>query len=795
VNGAGNAIALLFAPLSDLASTGVRDRRRIRRSLLNAFPKIPEDPRSLRKHSGRITLKKFLITSALVGLLVGFGVIVSQGPAPTQPATPAEQTTQPATAAPATDAAAQVTTGTDAQTVAPAESPTDAQTPTTESAAAPAQPAAAPTTTPPASAKSLQARAPAGVTAIAEVGVVGSLDPAVAPYRLTFTRAGAGISEIIFADVWKTAEDRRAAQSSRSSNDPQRMPPESARFVLATSATIGTFTVPAFGALFAEIDGTRADLWGDVWAEVAPGRFVTEIADSDGRAVARVERAFVITPGGPSHELMLEQRVVNTSGAPMRARLVHYGPGDLPRDVSAPLDIRRFHFGYLYPERRDPSQSFVSANGQMLDRGSVSSQIAKGDFVIWPNASSTQGEFSLSWFGTTDRYFALAVRAPFAPPGRPSRALAAVESVQGVTNGAAGVDEQLLTSIWTPVVDIAPDSAASFDMGVYAGPLDPRILERVEPFLGLNMGELILYTMGGCCSWCTFAWLADALLWFLAFIHDYVVFDWGLAIIGLVVVVRLILHPVQKKSQIAMQRFSRAMTAMKPELDALQKKFKDDPARMQQEQMRLFRERGVSPAGCIGGMLPIFAQMPIWMALYAVLFFAFDLRQQPVFFGIFQQFGGWSFLADLSAQDNFFRFPKPIDLWLFSLSSINLLPILMGIVFYFQQKYMSPPITPNMSEEQIQQQKIMKWMMVIMFPIMTYIAPSGLTLYILTSTCIGIVESRIIKKQVDAMDLSAPPAKSGKKGFLARVYEQALERAAQQQKQGGRGAKPRGKGR
>jgi YidC/Oxa1 family membrane protein insertase len=298
--------------------------------------------------------------------------------------------------------------------------------------------------------------------------------------------------------------------------------------------------------------------------------------------------------------------------------------------------------------------------------------------------------------------------------------------------------------------------------------------------------------MGGCCSWCTFAWLADALLWFLSFIHDYVVFDWGFAIIALVIVVRLILHPVQKKSQIAMQRFSRAMTAMKPELDALQKKFKEDPARMQQEQMRLFREKGVSPAGCLGGMLPMFAQMPIWMALYAVLFFAFDLRQEPAFFGFFQNFGGWPFLADLSAQDNFYRFPAPINLWLFSLSAINLLPVLMGIVFYFQQKYMSPPITPNMSEEQIQQQKIMKWMMVIMFPIMTYIAPSGLTLYILTSTCIGIIESRIIKKQIDAMDLTAKPA-TGKKGMLARIYEQALERASAQQ-QGGRG-KPRGKGR
>jgi membrane protein insertase Oxa1/YidC/SpoIIIJ len=98
-----------------------------------------------------------------------------------------------------------------------------------------------------------------------------------------------------------------------------------------------------------------------------------------------------------------------------------------------------------------------------------------------------------------------------------------------------------------------------------------------------------------------------------------------------------------------------------------------------------------------------------------------------------------------------------------------------------------------MSEEQIQQQKIMKWMMVIMFPIMTYIAPSGLTLYILTSTCIGIVESRIIKKQIDAMDLTAKP-EPGKKGLLARVYEKALERAAEQQKQASRG-KPRGKGR
>jgi YidC/Oxa1 family membrane protein insertase len=207
---------------------------------------------------------------------------------------------------------------------------------------------------------------------------------------------------------------------------------------------------------------------------------------------------------------------------------------------------------------------------------------------------------------------------------------------------------------------------------------------------------------------------------------------------------------------------------------------------MQQEQMRLFREKGVSPAGCVGGLLPTFAQMPIWMALYAVLYFAFELRHSAPFFGVFQLAGDWSFLADLSQPDNFIRFGTPVNLFLFNLSSINLLPILMAFVFWLQQKYTAPPTMPNMSEEQIQQQKMMKWMMVIMFPLMTYIVPSGLTLYILTSTCIGIVESRLIKKQVDAMDLSpqAAPAKAKKKqDFLGRMYEKALERAQDRDKQ------------
>jgi YidC/Oxa1 family membrane protein insertase len=172
-----------------------------------------------------------------------------------------------------------------------------------------------------------------------------------------------------------------------------------------------------------------------------------------------------------------------------------------------------------------------------------------------------------------------------------------------------------------------------------------------------------------------------------------------------------------------------------------------------------------------------------------VLYFAFPLRHQAPFFGVFQSFGDWAFLADLSAPDHFFLFGTPIPIGipgfftLFSLTSINLLPLLMGLVFWVQQQYMTPQL-PNQTEEQIAQQKMMKWMMVLLFPLMMYTVPSGLTLYILTSTCIGIVEGRIIKKQVDAMDLSKPPEKKKRKqDLLGRMYEQALERAQQREQE------------
>ena len=692
------------------------------------------------------TLKKFLITSGFAALVVVIGVIVSGGQKP------APQAAAPATA-PTTEANADSAAGSTATTQTPAP------------AAAPANAGAAKT--------ALTARVPAGMTAATKASD-GSLDPAQAPFRIDYAATGAGIDRIVSSEHWTSSDASVSARKGGSTE-------ESDHYTLAQATTLEGFSVPALAMRAIEVDGAVTSVFGAVWAAdpSRPGAFVTELADASGKPVLRVSRTFSRVGATQANKYLLtvEHAIENLDGAAHAVKLVQYGPGDLPRDPGSMLEVRRFHFGYLYPPERDPNQNAVTAHGQMFERGDVTKRIAASNLTLWPNDASKEGKFGLVWYGTTDRYFAFAVHGP----DLQSKRLEAIEEVRVITNGLEAPGDEIFATLWSPSVQVDAGARATLSMGVYAGPLDPKLLEGVEPYAGLHLGELIVYVMSGCCSWCTFSWLADALLWFLTFLHDYLVFDWGFAIIALVVVVRLILHPVQKKSQISMQRFSRAMAAMKPELDQLQKKFKDDPARMQQEQMRMFKERGVSPAGCVGGLLPTFAQMPIWMALYAVLYFAFPLRHQAPFFGVFQSFGDWSFLADLSAPDRFFLFPQPINLYLFTLSSINLLPLLMGVVFWLQQQYMTPQM-PNQTEEQIAQQKMMKWMMVLMFPLMMYSVPSGLTLYILTSTCIGIVEGRIIKKQVDAMDLSKPPEKKKRKqDFLGRMYEQALERAQQRE--------------
>ncbi|MBC23439.1 MAG: hypothetical protein CMJ32_05930 [Phycisphaerae bacterium] len=640
--------------------------------------------------------------------------------------------------------------------------------------------------------KQLRARAPTGgFSDDDEPESIGSLDPENSRFRITFTGSGAGLENIVFSDFWINARDNRQAQSHRravesGASDVPPLPDESQRYVLQTLQSLKInrkeYSIPLLGMRSIRIDQQEVSLFGNVWSQVEPGIFTSEIVDGDDAVIARVTRGFRLLDD--QYHIQLEQRVTNLSGRSLKVQWMQYGPGDLSKDRSSFVEVRRYHFGYLLPVSQDPQQETVIAQGQLYDRQEIIDQVIEGDPAIWPNKESIENEQNLSWFGTTNRYFTLAIFSDYAPPDQDDKSISgSVNEIFALAGGSAGTQESdrlIVTEIHSPEKVVEPGAEGRFDIGVYAGPLDRTVLGVQQPYKALNMQAIIVYLMSGCCTFCTFSWLANFLVWFLTFLHDNVVFDWAIAIIVLVVVVRLLLHPLMKKSQISMQRMSRMMTELKPELDALQRKYGDDKRKLQEEQMRLYREKGLNPLGCAGGFLPMLLQMPIWIALYAMLFFAFELRQEPAFWGVFQLIGNWPFLADLAAPDHFFgEFEHTYTLFFWNLTGLNLLPLLMGAVFFFQQKYMSPPPSPNMSPEQLQQQKIMKIMIPIMFPIMLYTAPSGLTLYILTSSTIGVVEGYFIRKQVEQMDLSPKARKTKKKpkDSMGRMYAEALERA------------------
>lgn len=732
--------------------------------------------------------RRILITFALC--LVAFGIVYAVANGPNKARSGATSKTGGAATAPATTLAAPASSAANPPSAASApQSPASATQPMEGLAAQPVE---------------------SDFNGGAALQPVGSLDWRVGQLQLQFSLAGAGIDAIPLSGVWDTAEARRKAESyakTLRSDEPidHSKLDESQRYVLqrtqpllpsvmyngALTPTGKSYSIPVLAAHSIVINNASVVLLSEkAWSQTGPGTFQTRIVDASGRAVAEITRQYLIRS---DFDFTLKQRVRNLTDEPLQVRWQQYGPPELKAEGY--IDRRRFDFGYLPEPKTDPSLVLADDSSLVVERSSViksyeramapgltSQQVLEAQ-RLWPNKTSVTRGYGLSWFAATGRYFGLCIHPTIDASGAGERSLdKAIEEIRlDVSNAVDKNNSHVFTFLVSPLTTIAPQGEANFDMGVYAGPLNRHLLNG-EPYDDLAMYGMIVYRMGSCCSFLTFQWLAKLLLGFLGFLHDYIVFDWGLAIIGLVIVVRTLLHPITKRSQVNMQRFAKQMSSMKPEIDKLQKKYPNDPKRVQQEQMALMREHGVNPLQMLG-CAPLFLQTPIWIALWAMLYLAFDIRQQPAFYGVFQLFNGWSFLGDLSSQDGFFRLPGggftlPV---LGTVTSINLLPLLMGVVFFLQQKYLTPPPTPNMTPEQIQQQKIMKVMTVVMMPLFLYNAPCGLTLYMTTSSCIGILESRYIRKHVTELELNPPKKKESRLAKLrdpiARAYAKKLEEA------------------
>jgi YidC/Oxa1 family membrane protein insertase len=295
-------------------------------------------------------------------------------------------------------------------------------------------------------------------------------------------------------------------------------------------------------------------------------------------------------------------------------------------------------------------------------------------------------------------------------------------------------DENIGTSISVKVNSYKPagDSRDSrkYSFLLYLGPKDKPLFDDVPLYKSLGFVQTIDF-LTCCCPSAILSPLAFGILaimeWMYGFIGNY-----GIVIIILVFIIRTLIHPLTKKSQVSMSKFSK----MAPKIEEVKKKYANNKTEMNKQMMALYREQGASP---VMGMIPMLIQMPIWISLYSAIYASVKLRGAP-----FLPF--W--ITDLSAPDALFRFPG-IDLPLFgTLNSFNLLPILMGFAFFLQQRLMPSQGTQSSNPQMAQQQKIMKIMFPLMFPLILYKAPSGLNLYIMASTTAGVIEQYVIRKHI-----------------------------------------------
>lgn len=575
--------------------------------------------------------------------------------------------------------------------------------------------------------------------------------------------------------------------------------------VLQTDHSFPDAMVVPFAALDVSVGGPFVSLVGSaaapVWREIEgqPGSFEAFIDDENDKPVVRIVRTWRVDPG--SYDIVLEQRIENLSGHPLDVRMDEFGPVDLPRDsVTYGGDKRRWRFGYLEKPSLDPNREHVLGDAYATQGRRALLKKDKGGYptvdTVWPNPTSTKNDFELAWAGATNRYFTVTAH-PLVDSNSPSpdKTFKAVETIDRIVpNPFAERPEETLIALRfdTGRRRLDPGGTLDLSMGIYAGPLSREVIASTPVAAAAGLDELIVLSFGGPCAPCTFQWMTGILLGLLRFLHNYVVFDWALAIMVLVLIVRTTLHPITRWSQIRMQRFGKQMQALGPKQKKIQEKYKGDQKKVQEEMAKLMREEGLNPAGMLG-CLPMFLQTPIWIALYATLYFAVDLQHKPAFFGVVQKLVPLNspflgrFLGDLSEPDRFIyfggkQFHVPfISNLMGPISSINILPIFLGIVFFIHQKYLTPPTTGTMSPEQEQQQKIMKVLMVVMFPFIMYNAPSGLAIYFICNSSLGIIESRLIRKHAEEKGLLEPKKnEAGKPGLMGRLMALAEQQRSSQ---------------
>jgi YidC/Oxa1 family membrane protein insertase len=290
------------------------------------------------------------------------------------------------------------------------------------------------------------------------------------------------------------------------------------------------------------------------------------------------------------------------------------------------------------------------------------------------------------WVGMVQHYFASAWIHNETGPREFS-----VYKVQGTS------PQQYAAAMTFPLAPLAAGATTTQSDKLFVGPQEENDLASIAPGLELVKDYGI------------FAVISKPLFWLMDHLHK-MIGNWGWAIIALVLLLKVAFYWLNAKAYMSMGK----MKAINPRIQAMRERLKDKPQEMQQEMMRIYKEEKVNP---IGGCLPVFVQMPVFIGLYWVLLSSVEMRGAPWL--------GW--IHDLSVPDPFF-----------------ILPLLMTISSLFQVWLQPTPPDPTQAK--------MMWFMPLAFSFMFFSFPAGLTLYYVVNNVLSIAQQWVINKRLGVLN-------------------------------------------
>ncbi len=437
----------------------------------------------------------------------------------------------------------------------------------------------------------------------------------------------------------------------------------------------------------------------------------------DNSELVKLTKTYTLRP--EDYLLDCSVTITNASDADIKTSLDMFGPAGISKENER-LDTRTITTGFLNPQG---SVEVTKINIKKLAK----------DFGGKTPLFHTNADYKFLWTSISNKYFTAIIRPTPQDANNLSAEWVAEKSAiyydpDGIANSN---DENTGIALQTETVAIAPKAEHTCKFQVYIGPKDRNLFNSVPLYKSLGFIKVIDFQ--ACCG-DTFSGLSFFILAAMNWLYQYIP-NYGIVIIIFVFVVRLVLHPITKKSQISMMKMSK----LAPKAEEIKKKYGDNKAEMQKQMTLLYKEHGAAP---ILGCLPMLLQMPIWIALYSAIYAGIEFRGAE-----FLPF--W--ITDLSAPDAIFYFPAATEKIPFVGgligTSFNLLPILLAAAMVAQQK-LTPSSASATSPQAAQQQKMMMWMMPVMLFLFLYRAPSGLNLYIMSSTAAGVVEQYVIKKHI-----------------------------------------------